>query len=124
MHQTELLKIEKKIASNIKKVRILNNHTQKDIADALGVTYQQVQKYESGGSKISAGNLFLISLFLDVPVTYFYDLASDFLSDEQESTHLDTEALKLLKMFKSIKNPRLRKKAIKLCAILRNDPLE
>jgi transcriptional regulator with XRE-family HTH domain len=45
--------------------------TQADLARAIGVTFQQVQKYENGSSRILAGRLFAISQALQVPVSYF-----------------------------------------------------
>src|SRR5688500_16189268 len=45
--------------------------TQTDLARAIGVTFQQVQKYENGTSRILAGRLFAISQALQVPVSYF-----------------------------------------------------
>ena len=43
------------------------------LAEALGVTYQQVQKYEKGTNRISAGVLYQMAMALDVPVQYFFD---------------------------------------------------
>jgi transcriptional regulator with XRE-family HTH domain len=43
------------------------------LADALGVTFQQLQKYEGATNRISAGALYQLALTLDVPVQYFFD---------------------------------------------------
>jgi len=43
------------------------------LADALGVTYQQVQKYEKGTNRMSAGILYQMAMTLEVPVQYFFD---------------------------------------------------
>ena len=123
MSGKKLLKIEKVIASNIKKARIYSNSTQQDVAKALGITYQQVQKYESGANRISAGNLLLISMFFKTPIAFFYDIP-DIPSDTLEDTEvIDREAAKLLHIFKMIKSTSLRKKVIKLCAALKDDPV-
>lgn len=47
--------------------------TQRELADGLGVRFQQVQKYESGANRISADRLWHMSHILNVPIAYFYD---------------------------------------------------
>ncbi|WP_031229889.1 helix-turn-helix domain-containing protein [Asticcacaulis sp. YBE204] len=47
--------------------------TQETLADAIGLTFQQVQKYESGANRISSSKLFEISRFLGIPVARFFD---------------------------------------------------
>jgi transcriptional regulator with XRE-family HTH domain len=46
---------------------------QHDIANAIGVTHQQYQKYETAKNRVSAARLYEISLALDVPMTFFFD---------------------------------------------------
>ena len=111
-----LTEIEKKISSNIKRARITNNYSQAEIGKVLDVTYQQIQKYESGFNRISAGSLFLLSKFLKKPINYFYEQPLIPSNDGQEKDELE-----LLKMFQLIKNPHLRKKVIGLCEILKDD---
>ena len=47
--------------------------TQQDLAKALDLTFQQVQKYERGANRVSASKLYMISRTLDVPISYFFD---------------------------------------------------
>lgn len=47
--------------------------TQLQLAESVGVRFQQIQKYESGINKLSAARLWMIAHALDVPVTYFFD---------------------------------------------------
>jgi transcriptional regulator with XRE-family HTH domain len=49
--------------------------TQQELARGLGVSFQQVQKYEKGTNRISAGRLLAVCNFLQVPITFFYDSA-------------------------------------------------
>lgn len=49
------------------------NLSQSRLGEVVGVTFQQVQKYERGGNRVGAGRLFRIASFLEVPVEYFYD---------------------------------------------------
>ena len=53
--------------------RSLLGMSQEKLAEAIGLTFQQIQKYERGINRISAGRLFQFSKILDVPVGYFYD---------------------------------------------------
>jgi transcriptional regulator with XRE-family HTH domain len=61
------------IGRRIRVQRTLRNATQTDLAGAIGITFQQVQKYENGTNRVSAGKLFQIARFLGVPVTVFFD---------------------------------------------------
>lgn len=47
--------------------------SQERLGEAIGLTFQQVQKYERGSNRISAGTLFRLSQVLDVPVSFFFD---------------------------------------------------
>ncbi len=57
--------------------RSLLGMSQEKLAEAIGLTFQQVQKYERGINRISAGRLFQFSRILDVPIGYFYDKIGD-----------------------------------------------
>ncbi|MEM9668371.1 MAG: helix-turn-helix domain-containing protein [Pseudomonadota bacterium] len=94
--------------------------TQEKLGELLNLTFQQVQKYEKGVNRISAGRLFELAAVLGVPVTYFYDGASQFLPDraegvaetkpkEAEVPALSADALELVSAFQSINDPALRK---------------
>jgi transcriptional regulator with XRE-family HTH domain len=59
-----------------RRVHVRRRHvmmTQKQLGARVGVAYQQIQKYEIGESRISAGRLWLLSKALEVPVSYFYE---------------------------------------------------
>lgn len=51
--------------------------SQEKLGDAIGLTFQQVQKYERGSNRISAGTLYRLSQVLDVPVSFFFDCYDD-----------------------------------------------
>lgn len=61
------------IGRRIRIQRMLRNATQTELANAIGITFQQIQKYENGTNRVSAGKLFQIARFLRVPVTEFFD---------------------------------------------------
>ena len=61
------------VGARLRVRRTLLGMTQTKLSDALGVTFQQVQQYERGTSRISASRLFDLSRVLDVPIQYFFD---------------------------------------------------
>ena len=69
--KTELNEIEKLVANNFKILRKIKGLTLQDLSLMLGVTYQQVQKYESGSSRIPLDKLVLLSNHLNVKMEFF-----------------------------------------------------
>jgi transcriptional regulator with XRE-family HTH domain len=65
--------IDAHIGDRVRQRRILIGMSQTSLAEAVGVSFQQVQKYEQGANRIGAGVLHQISEILDVDVTYFFD---------------------------------------------------
>ena len=65
--------IDGHVGSRVRTRRTLLGLNQSQLGDALGLTFQQVQKYERGSNRISASRLFHLSKILDVPVSYFYE---------------------------------------------------
>ncbi|MEM1106816.1 MAG: helix-turn-helix transcriptional regulator [Pseudomonadota bacterium] len=93
--------------------------TQEKLGDLLDLTFQQVQKYEKGVNRISAGRLYEMSGVLGVPVSYFYDGAEDHLEKARITVHegetavvapvISTETMELIAAFQKIEDPGLRK---------------
>jgi len=96
--------------------------SQEQLAELLSLTFQQVQKYEKGVNRVSAGRLFEISMAMGVPVNYFYDGAQTQLEDDQarfaasgmaedgpRAPMMDTETLDLIAAFQKIRDDSLRK---------------
>lgn len=65
--------IDKHVGKQLRNRRTLLGLSQEKLADFVGVTFQQVQKYERGANRISASRLFSFSKILDVSIDYFYD---------------------------------------------------
>ena len=61
------------VGKRLRNRRYILGLTQKDIADALGIKFQQVQKYETGANRISASRLHQSAQALGVPASYFFD---------------------------------------------------
>src|SRR5947207_9793403 len=64
--------IDVEVAKRLRALRLQRHLSQTDLSQALGVTFQQVQKYERGTNRISAGRLCRIAEVLDVPVAFFF----------------------------------------------------
>ena len=64
--------LSKHIGARVRMARNLGSMSQTDLGDALGVSFQQIQKDEKGANRIGAGRLFQISQILDVPTSFFY----------------------------------------------------
>ena len=64
--------IDKIVGRNVRIFRLQVGLSQTELADKLGVTFQQVQKYENGSNRVSAGKLFTIASILSVPITALF----------------------------------------------------
>ena len=69
--------IDKVVSHNLKEQRIKLGISQREIAAVLGVSNQQVQKYENGVNRISSGKLFKISSLLKIPMERFFIAQND-----------------------------------------------
>ena len=69
--------VDRYVGRRVADRRISMGFNQSDLGRALGLTFQQVQKYEKGANRISSSKLWDISKFLDVDVSYFFEGLSD-----------------------------------------------
>lgn len=117
------------VGSRVRLRRTLLGLSQEKLADAIGLTFQQVQKYERGANRIGASRLYELSNVLDVPVSFFFeemapDLASRAASraagmaETQAAYESDTfarrETLELVRAYYRIGDPHVRKKVAEL----------
>src|ERR1700742_218820 len=65
--------IDIQVGNRVRIRRMLIGMSQERLGDLLGLTFQQVQKYEKGVNRIGAGRLFEVSRILGVPIDFFYD---------------------------------------------------
>jgi transcriptional regulator with XRE-family HTH domain len=65
--------VDKHVGSRVRMRRMMLGMSQEKLGDALGLTFQQVQKYEKGTNRIGASRLQQISSILQVPVSFFFD---------------------------------------------------
>jgi len=99
--------------------------SQETLADALKLTFQQVQKYERGANRVSASKLYDIAKTLQVPVSFFFDGLADPVTNESDDVgaaadriitdFLNTpEGLELAEMFPKIGRSRVRRQVLDL----------
>ena len=106
--------VDRQVGVRVRMRRLTLDMSQQQLAAALGLTFQQVQKYEKGHNRIGAGRLHQIAQVLRVPVSFFFEdfpipgrkqalpsYISDFLAT--------TDGLALTKAFMSVRDPRQRR---------------
>ena len=112
--------IDGQVGNRVRIRRMLIGMSQEKLGDLLGLTFQQVQKYEKGINRIGAGRLFEIARILDVPIDFFYDgvgTPSDGLGEARAPVMefvSSTEGLQLSLAFMKIKDPKVRKRVLDL----------
>jgi len=100
------------IGQKLYKLRKQHRMTQQTLAGHLGVTYQQLQKYESGDNRIPVESLVILQQLFHVPYDYFFDIGkSKKATQKQEDLRLSSY---LYKSIQSVKLPKQRKKSSKL----------
>ncbi|HVJ52486.1 MAG TPA: helix-turn-helix transcriptional regulator [Aliidongia sp.] len=97
--------IDRHVGARIRERRIMLGLTQQQLADLIGVTYQQAHKYERGINRISAGRLFEIARVLTVPVSEFFD-GLEAGETERSNTPRERMCLELARNFSQIENER------------------
>ena len=113
--------IDIQVGNRVRIRRMLIGMSQERLGDLLGLTFQQVQKYEKGVNRIGAGRLFEVSRILNVPVDFFYEgVAAQLVGNEQENAApvmefvSSGEGLQLSLAFMKIKDTKVRKRVLDL----------
>jgi|SRR6478735_8970448 transcriptional regulator with XRE-family HTH domain len=125
--------IDVHVGGRVRLRRTLLGMSQEKLGDALGLTFQQVQKYERGVNRIGASRLFDLSRVLDVPIGFFFDDMPDALgggggsstarrsfglAEQQEGFDDETlhrrETLELVRAYYRISDPSVRKRVFEL----------
>lgn len=121
------------VGSRVRLRRTLLGLSQEKLGEAVGLTFQQIQKYERGANRIGASRLYDLSNILDVPVSYFYeDMPEDVRnreigsglqeSQERYTTEKDPltrrETLELVRAYYKVSSARVRKQLFELVKAL------
>ncbi|HYD73744.1 MAG TPA: helix-turn-helix transcriptional regulator [Candidatus Binatia bacterium] len=118
--------IDRKLGQRVRTRRLEIGMSQERLAELLGVTFQQVQKYEKGINRIAASRLFDISAALDMPIGRFFEglpgrgaagvaeAAKDYIGEALATP----EGAQLMALFASIKSVKVRRRVIELVRAL------
>jgi len=123
--------IDEHIGQRVQLRRVMMGMSQKDLAQKCGVTFQQVQKYETAGNRIPASRLFELSTALDTPVSFFFMGLPGNLSETKRNgrrphisdpKHDDplakNETLQLIKLYWKLQNDDQRQMVLKMLKTL------
>ena len=111
--------VDEHVGDRIRVRRTLMGMSQTTLGEVLGLSFQQVQKYEKGANRVSASRLFQFSKILNVPASYFFDdvpmdptAEAHSLRDDSEVVPADIltsrETLKLIRAYYGISDPATR----------------
>ncbi|MEO8301124.1 MAG: helix-turn-helix transcriptional regulator [Rhizomicrobium sp.] len=113
--------IDIQVGSRVRIRRMLIGMSQERLGDLLGLTFQQVQKYEKGVNRIGAGRLYEVSRILNVPVDFFYEGVNEPGAGANETDGAPVmdfvssgEGLQLSLAFMKIKDAKVRKRVLDL----------
>jgi transcriptional regulator with XRE-family HTH domain len=123
---------DKHVGARVRMRRMMLGMSQEKLGDALGLTFQQVQKYEKGANRIGASRLQQISHILQVPVSFFFDGAPNVpgqpegLGEAPSPAYVSdflatSDGLALTKAFMGIKNAKLRRQIVNLVEQIASD---
>ena len=122
--------IDVQVGNRVRIRRMLIGMSQERLGDLLGLTFQQVQKYEKGVNRIGAGRLFEVSRILSVPVDFFYEgLATNIPAGNDTDAATPPvmefvssgEGLQLSLAFMKIKDAKVRKRVLDLVKSLADE---
>ena len=116
--------VDRRLGQRVRTRRLEIGMSQEKLADLLGVTFQQVQKYEKGVNRIAASRLFDISSALDVPVSAFFEgltpsRAAGGVAEERADSFVHDvlatpEGLQLVSLFAAIDSAKVRRRVVDL----------
>ena len=125
--------IDVHVGSRIRLRRNMISMSQEKLGEALGITFQQIQKYEKGTNRVGASRLQQISKVLGVPVAFFFEDAPGEspegagMSEASSTSYVvdflsSSEGLQLNRAFTRISDPKVRRKIIELVRTLADEP--
>ncbi len=99
------------VGKRLREVRIMRGFTQSQLADALGVTFQQVQKYETGSNRMGCSRLWDICHIMDVPIDFFFEGLIRVGNDDER---VSRSAIKVANELSRIENDSVRTSFMRL----------
>ena len=104
--------VDRHVGHQMRHRRWLIGMTQQQLADAVGIRFQQIQKYETGANRVSASRLWDIAAAMDVPVSYFFEglgAEGDKTDNESQDMMASKETLDLLRTYYAIPEAQRRR---------------
>jgi transcriptional regulator with XRE-family HTH domain len=111
--------IDRRVGARIRARRILLGLTQQQLAELIGVTYQQAHKYERGINRISAGRLYEIARVLNLPVSHFFEDIEE--TPSRPESARERMCLELARNFTHIANERYQEALSRLARALADE---
>ena len=116
------------VGSRVRMRRKMLGLSQEKLGDKLGITFQQIQKYEKGTNRVGASRLQAMATAMEVPVSYFFPdtgQAQGGLQEEGAAFMMDfmstSEGLELSRAFTRIRSPKVRRKVVELVRAMAED---
>ena len=101
--------IDSQIGKRLRNRRVARGMTQSDLAEKLDLSYQQLQKYETAGNRISAGRLWQIAKILEVDPSYFFEGVEDTATySEPKYGGANHDTLEVMQDFEQIQYPEVK----------------
>ena len=115
--------IDVQVGSRVRLRRTLLGLNQTQLGERLGLTFQQIQKYERGVNRISASRLYQMSHILDVPVSAFFDDLDEGASAwSPDDIMLKRETLEFVRAYYRISNPTSRRRLFEMTEAMASPP--
>ena len=119
--------VDRRLGQRVRTRRLEIGMSQERLAELLGVTFQQVQKYEKGVNRIAASRLYAIAAALEMPVARFYEnmpVGRGVAEDSEDYIHdalATPEGAQLMSLFASIKSHKVRRRVLDLVKALADE---
>lgn len=119
---TQADRIDREIGQRLRGARTLRGFSQSEVAEKVGLSFQQIQKYEAGHSRVTAAKLSELAEVFALPVGFFFgECGEERPGDKPSSGLLAQETWTLAGEFERIKNPKTRQKVLDLIRTLAED---
>ena len=121
------------VGSRVRLRRTMSGMSQEKLGEALGITFQQIQKYEKGANRIGASRLQHIASVLSTPISFFFEdapgsenIPKDGFAETNSTNYVvdflsSSDGLQLNRAFVKIEDPKVRRKLVELAKVLAKD---
>lgn len=113
--------VDTHVGKRIKEIRTIRGLTQSNVADHLGISFQQLQKYETGANRVSASRMFELSKLLNITPSFFFEGLDG--QNYDSMPPMDMETARIASALSRIKNKKLKNRINTLISeIVRSAP--